>query len=112
MYLSNFVLFASLSFVGAWEAGFWSTDGRNIQAHGNSEGILAKCINLKTPLPLGQVTFDAHSGKTCSRCPDPSAIAVYGGRDCEKSTIMYSGNTNRVGQNVWTPGIARSYKVL
>ncbi len=90
----------------AWEAGFWATDGRQIQAHGRLYNV---CTNLRPnpPLRLGQVTFD-----TIARgiAPYPNRIQVFSGSGCNNK--IYEGPHSRIGRSVSPPSLARSYRVI
>ncbi|KAF2870613.1 hypothetical protein BDV95DRAFT_64924 [Massariosphaeria phaeospora] len=85
----------------AWSAGFWSTDGRNLQVHGK----LWECNTIQA-LPLGQVTFDTRT----KDFPDPTTICIFSKVDC-KGTILYCGGHSLEGRQVTNPGVAKSYKV-
>ncbi|KAL2353061.1 hypothetical protein BJ546DRAFT_166880 [Cryomyces antarcticus] len=96
------VFLSAASLVSAWEAGFWGTNGKNIQAHGTG---WTTCTSLKTSIPLGQVTFD---GST-PNYPDPCYIVVYQDLGCK--TPIYGGCPSRQGKTVSPPATAKSYSV-
>jgi hypothetical protein len=93
----------------AWEAGFWATDGRNVQAHGDISGLLI-CHELTAnpPLHLGQVTFDA---KARGSWPYPDTIDVFSKPGCDLSDLIYEGRSDRKGHNTFYPSVAKSYQV-
>ncbi|KAF7505144.1 hypothetical protein GJ744_001210 [Endocarpon pusillum] len=102
--LSLFISF--LPAILAWEAGFWSTDGRNLQAYGR----YGLCDNLisNPPLRLGQVTFDAKAGGIP---PYPNTIQVFSNIGCDLRDLIYQGGPSRTGRHVSPPSVAKSYLV-